>query len=74
MADQTFIQVRVDEKLKQEAADILDSMGMDMPTAVRMFLKKSLSSVGFRLIRSYLRMNISQQNRRLRFQCKNIWT
>lgn len=40
MADQTFIQVRVDEKLKQEATDILDSMGMDMPTAVRMFLKK----------------------------------
>lgn len=40
MADQTFIQVRVDDKLKQEATDILDSMGMDMPTAIRMFLKK----------------------------------
>lgn len=40
MTDQTFIQVRVDDKLKQEATDILDSIGMDMPTAVRMFLKK----------------------------------
>lgn len=40
MADQTFIQVRVDDKLKQEATEILDSIGMDMPTAVRMFLKK----------------------------------
>ncbi len=40
MAEQTFIQVRVDDKLKKEATDILDSMGMDMPTAIRMFLKK----------------------------------
>ena len=40
MADQVFIQVRVDEKLKKEATLILDNMGMDMPTAIRMFLKK----------------------------------
>lgn len=40
MAEQTFIQVRVDDKLKQEATDILEDMGMDMPTAIRMFLKK----------------------------------
>lgn len=40
MSDQVFIQVRVDERLKQEATDILDSIGMDMPTAIRMFLKK----------------------------------
>ncbi len=46
MADQTFIQVRVDDKLKQEATDILDSIGMDMPTAVRMFLKKIVMERG----------------------------
>ena len=40
MAEQIFIQVRVDDKLKKEAMDILDGIGMDMPTAIRMFLKK----------------------------------
>ncbi len=40
MAEQTFIQVRVDDKLNQEATDILESIGIDMPTAVRMFLRK----------------------------------
>ena len=40
MAEQTFIQVRIDNKLKQEATDILSEIGMDMPNAVRMFLKR----------------------------------
>ena len=40
MAGQTFIQVRIDNKLKQEATDILSEIGMDMPNAVRMFLKR----------------------------------
>ena len=40
MADQSFIQVRVDDKLKQEATDVLERVGLEMPTAIRMFLKK----------------------------------
>ena len=40
MAEQTFIQVRIDNKLKQDATDILNELGMDMPNAVRMFLKR----------------------------------
>ncbi len=40
MAEQTFIQVRIDGKLKQEATDILNDIGMDMPNAIRMFLKR----------------------------------
>lgn len=40
MADQSFIQVRVENSLKQDASDVLEEIGIDMPTAVRMFLKK----------------------------------
>lgn len=40
MVDQSFIQVRVDNKLKQEAIAVLDDIGMDMPNAIRMFLKR----------------------------------
>ena len=40
MADQSFIQVRVDNTLKQDATDILDEIGIDMPNAIRMFLKR----------------------------------
>lgn len=46
MTDQSFIQVRVDDKLKQEATDILNGIGMDMPTAIRMFLKKIVIEQG----------------------------
>lgn len=36
------IQVRVDAKLKKEAEKLLDSMGLDMPTLVRMTLKRMI--------------------------------
>jgi len=41
MADTGLIQVRVDENLKKEVTEIYDALGIDMPTAIRMFLKKS---------------------------------
>ena len=40
MIEQVFLQVRVDKSLKTEAEDILDKIGIEMPTAIRMFLKK----------------------------------
>ena len=40
MNEQVFLQVRVDRKLKEEAENILDKVGIEMPTAVRMFLKR----------------------------------
>lgn len=40
MADQSFIQVRIDNNLKKDAIDVLDEIGMDMPNAIRMFLKR----------------------------------
>ncbi len=40
MTEQSFVQVRIDSKLKQDATDVLNEIGMDMPNAIRMFLKR----------------------------------
>ena len=41
MAEQVLIQFRADKTLKQEVADIYNQLGMDLPTAFRMFMNKS---------------------------------
>ena len=41
MAEQVLIQFRADKALKQEVAEIYESIGMDMPTAFRMFMIRS---------------------------------
>ena len=41
MAEQVLIQFRVDKELKQEVAEIYDALGMDLPTAFRIFMKRS---------------------------------
>lgn len=41
MAEQVLIQFRADKALKQEVAEIYEKLGMDLPTAFRMFMAKS---------------------------------
>lgn len=41
MAEQVLIQFRADKALKQEVAEIYERLGMDLPTAFRMFMTKS---------------------------------
>ena len=41
-----ILQVRVDDKLKEQASVLFDNLGMDLSTAVRMFLKKSVQVGG----------------------------
>lgn len=41
MADQALVQVRVDSDLKRDVTEIYEELGMDLPTAIRMFLKRS---------------------------------
>lgn len=36
------IQIRIDSKLKKEADRVFDELGLDTPTAIRMFLSKSV--------------------------------
>ncbi len=40
------ITVRVDESLKKESSAIFDQLGMDMTTAIRIFLKQSVMNKG----------------------------
>ena len=41
------LQVRVDDNLKNQASEILEKEGLDLSTAVRMFLKKVVLEDGF---------------------------
>ena len=38
----TILQIRVDEEVKNRAAAIYSELGLDLSTAVRMFLKRSI--------------------------------
>ena len=40
------LQVRIDDDLKLQATEILDAIGLDLSTAVRMFLKKVILERG----------------------------
>ena len=40
MAESSFVQLRINNNLKQDAIEVLDEIGIDMPTAIRMFLKR----------------------------------
>lgn len=41
MAEQVLVQFRADKSLKEEVAEIYNQLGMDLPTAFRMFMAKS---------------------------------
>lgn len=40
------MQIRVDEQLRNEAAEIYEKLGIDLPTAIRIFLKRSVLDNG----------------------------
>ena len=42
----SLIQIRLDEDLKAEATALYEALGIDLPTAVRMFIKRSLMVKG----------------------------
>ena len=42
----SVIQVRVDDDLRAKAAAICDQLGIDLPTAVRIFLKRTVLEKG----------------------------
>jgi len=41
-----LLQLRIDETLRQEAADIYARLGLDLPTAIRIFLTRSVQVRG----------------------------
>ena len=42
----SILQIRVDDKLKDEVSDLFESLGMDIPTAVRIFFKRAVIERG----------------------------
>ena len=42
----SVMQVRVDDDLRAKAAAVYDELGIDLPTAIRMFLKRSVAGNG----------------------------
>ena len=45
MAD-SFVQLRIDEKLKAEATNIYERLGLDLSTAIQIFLIRSVEEKG----------------------------
>lgn len=39
---QALLQVRIDKSLKEQTASIYDAIGIDLPTAIRMFFKRTV--------------------------------
>ena len=37
-----ILQLRVDDNLRKEASDVYEKLGLDLPTAIRMFLTRSV--------------------------------
>lgn len=42
----TVLQVRMDEDLKNEAAKLFENLGIDIPTAIRIFFKRAVAEKG----------------------------
>jgi len=42
----TMVQFRVDEQLKQASTAVYEQLGLDLPSALRMFLKRSVAVNG----------------------------
>lgn len=40
------LQVRVTDELREDADEVLESIGLDMPTAIRLYLKKIVRTRG----------------------------
>ena len=42
----TVLQVRMDEDLKNEASELFEKLGLDIPTAIRIFFKRAVAEKG----------------------------
>ncbi len=46
MANTALVQIKVDSETKTNVTNIYESLGLDLPTAVRIFFKKSIAVGG----------------------------
>jgi len=64
------IQIRVDDNLKMEADDLFTSLGLDMSTAVKMFLTAALENDGIPF--AIRRINHRKPNAELREAMEDV--
>lgn len=65
MAEQVLIQFRADKALKQEVAEIYETLGMDLPTAFRMFMTRSKMVKGLPFEEHYQIQQLQEQRLRM---------
>ena len=46
MANATLVQLKVDSEIKEDVSRIYENLGLDLPTAIRIFFKKSIAVGG----------------------------
>ena len=46
MANVALVQVKVDTDIKEDVSRIYENLGLDLPTAIRIFFKKSIAVGG----------------------------
>lgn len=46
MANSALVQIKVETKTKEDVSRIYENLGLDLPTAIRIFLKKSIAVGG----------------------------
>ena len=63
---QSIIQVRVEDELKEDVMEVLDKIGMDMPNAIRMYLKRIVLEQGIPFDTKLPIENALHQNKNLR--------
>ncbi len=76
-SDQSLIQFRVDSNLKNEVTEIYNSLGMDLPTAFRMFMVRSKMVRGIPFETTLPETNVTKSEgltafEELRKQCADV--
>jgi len=46
MTNATLVQLKVDSEIKEDVSRIYENLGLDLPTAIRIFFKKSIAVGG----------------------------
>ena len=66
MANATLVQLKVDSEIKEDVSRIYENLGLDLPTAIRIFFKKSIAVGGlpFELREENTRWKIYDQVRK----------
>lgn len=66
MAEQVLIRFKADKALKQEVTEIYERLGIDLPTALRMFMAKS------KMVKAITRTGAKNASYELRKQASDI--